>query len=850
MRMPTYYKVSRLPGKFRIYDVRTPVGKNLPVARGWEHNLEEGQKPTALDPTAAHFSSNPGEMLGKVYHYDQAGNQIGEANDITLGNYVVTEREAHIQSTIEIRPSEHDSEKLTVVEACQNTLGLPEDRAKHPYTLSDSASRRIETAIIDLEWIDSISITPNNSVVLAYTPAGSHPQTLTLRGSDMRDSHGQTLSDVEHIYQSQFYTRETERFEPQIDVFNGIHRLIVHKTKTYDIPKPKDLKIPHQGSLKIHPASADLTIAVANEHVPITRAEPIHPSDIEQIDFSLSQVRRGSVQQAISSQVRDGERGNVSADYVRDPYFYGLVIFACFETLEKWGQNFAIERGKSVRAHRGIQSGRTHTMHFKLLFDEFADLLGTNNPYYKKLTNFAEEIWPAGVSEDTQMEMAYWLKGLRMWVVKEMIAIMAAEKVLGRYYKQNAQRYDFSEPLFNLAFLLSKIDIVEARFLGRKTVMMSWAEMSEIAAGRTWYKLAGPITVEHSSIPIYLGTLGHVMFFPVDLVYFIIAWSFRTVASSINYCQHLWSLGYNFATGFWKNPIIERVFLKGYARAAMRQFLDRNQFGTFMSTVSGSGQVVPSGDIALIAGFATTTALTLISTVVLMSLGGLASWLLLPAGLAAIPVGLALLAKGLSSSNSFKKAALATLGTLATLAAATAVVVGAPVLWTSFLSIAIIANFGFGLYSLGLLIGSLVTIYKAIKAQKNPVEQRTLSTEQQAIFDQVSHDFRHNKLNFGYRDLNEMREDLRQILSEINILDRKGNFIQGEFHPYRNVSHEILDIYTAIEMTLCLKAIRDLYNNPDNATARQSLITLLKETREFIVIDTAAKMYRRLGLKL
>jgi hypothetical protein len=581
-------------------------------------------------------------------------------------------------------------------------------------------------------------------------------------------------------------------------------------------------------------------------------------------------------------------------------------------------------------------------MPWQLLYNELSDIMETNSPYLKKLSNFAQEIWGPGVSEDTQMEMACWLKGIKMWVVKEMVALMPAEKEWGRYDTQNTKRYHFSEMLFHLAFTLSQVDILEARVLGKKPVLMNWAEMSEITAGRTWYKWVFAQIVEKSAIPAYLFSFGHVLFYPVDLVYFVGSWLFRTVASSLNYVQHLWSLGYGFATGFWKNPALELTMLGGYFKAATRQFLDRNQYATFAPTVGGTGATIPRDYKAWVWGFAGMTSSSLLFSGIFLALGGLASWLIPPTGLAMMFMGRSAFAKGLSSYRGWKKYALALGGAAATATGTAMAIAGLPALWTNFFSIAIIANVGFGFYTLGLLIKAILEMKKATKAKKDPVHQKIIidsdiwtradltgikkleelkgfvearpnkyrfeeyatnsgflmikgkmsSVEKDLLLEifppkpeekiieglfnqsqahplQASRSRSVEELVRGYKsyqrieerlhqekasltiaDLEQMKNGLKQILVKFNVMDKKGKITQGVEHPYRHISHEILDVYKAIEMAICIKACSDLHKNSSSQEAREALLGLLKESREYIVIDTAAKMYRRLKLNL
>ncbi|MGB9613110.1 MAG: hypothetical protein ACPL4K_02900, partial [Candidatus Margulisiibacteriota bacterium] len=620
IKKPGYYQIWSLGERIRISDIRIPRGITVFVPRGWDQNLTQGMKIESIS-----FSPVNQKIRGKVIFYNEEGKPVDQ-EEIDLPNYVILNRAEHLQKVIEIVPKDKDNKKLTVIERRLDTKGLSEDQSKYVYNITPAIAKKIQKEIPDLRWIQKVEITKDKQVRITYTTPNDpnfckelpFPQASFIDnfGRILLDNRSQGMTSLEDIYQAKFYCRETERFSPTIDVYHGNLRLIVHKVKRYDIDKPNNLQLPNGAStFKIFPAVQDAVATVRtskNEtvEVPIAFSEPMEKIK-PYIDYTLSQVEEGQIQSAIGPQTRLGEQNNISFQYPRDPYFYGLTIFALARSIEKWGENFAINRAKAVRAFRGIQSGRTHVMPLKLLFNELADIMETNNEFYRKLSNFAEEIWGPGVSEDTQMEVAYWLKGIKMWVIKETIAIMNTEKEWGLYNKQNTQRYIYSEVLFNLANLLATVDIVEGRFLGTKPLMMKWAEISEILAGRTWYKVGWAKLVEFSAVPVYLASLGHILFYPVDLYYFVGSWIFRTIASSINYTRHLLSLGYGFVTGFWRNPALELTMLWGYVKAANQQHIKRNQYGTFVPTRSGAGETVPTANRRLIWGYTAATSLGL-----------------------------------------------------------------------------------------------------------------------------------------------------------------------------------------------------------------------------------------------
>lgn len=99
-------------------------------------------------------------------------------------------------------------------------------------------------------------------------------------------------------------------------------------------------------------------------------------------------------------------------------------------------------------------------------------------------------------------------------------------------------------------------------------------------------------------------------------------------------------------------------------------------------------------------------------------------------------------------------------------------------------------------------------------------------------------------------DLETKQGQLKNILIRHQLMTKKGRILQGDEHPYRDAGHKMLDIYKALEIAICIKACRELRDNPNNADTRKSLLNLLRETREYIVIDTASKLFRRLDLRL
>lgn len=575
-----------------------------------------------------------------------------------------------------------------------------------------------------------------------------------------------------------------------------------------------------------------------------------------------------------------------------------------------------------------------------MLFNEFADIIDTNSEFYIKLSNYAKEIWGPGVSEDTQMEMTYWLKGIKMWAVKQAVAIMVAEKEWSRYKVQNAERYNYSEVLFNIATLLTKIDILEARYLGKQPPLLSWAEMSEIIAGRTWYKLPFAKRIELGAIPKYLGTFGYVLYYPVDLTYFMGAWLANTIASGWNYLQHLYSLGYDFITGLFKNPSMELTFLEGYYRGAKQQFLHRNQFGTFVLTVTGGGGAVPAEYEETVNKYAIRTGLSLAITAPLLVLSGL-NWVVLALGATGTVKGLSMLLKGTSKNEGAKGAKKALAVGKDILYRGTGLALGTASLFTAGyglftllanpLNLAVFANVIFGIYSFSLLLGAkreimtaktesdvkkdyyaylgkvskahieenatlkpkadavidalkadgymdkttgeitdkftgqeatfalpssalsaaeITETFKVLSKIQSKRLQETLDPTNKLLLETIKKTIATNRFTLSIDEIKYQKSQLEQVLREINIMDKKGQIKQGILHHHRLAAHFILDTHSDLEMLLCSHLIERLRTNGNDIQAKTELKTLLKETRNFTVIETASHMYRRLNLSL
>ncbi|MFA5104255.1 MAG: hypothetical protein WC527_03695 [Candidatus Margulisiibacteriota bacterium] len=604
-----YFKVSIDPKEVNISDVCIPRGLPVQIIKAWARGLKEGDKVEDVSRTGdiyivdGRFTVEPPptkakNLKGNIIGVVEGGRQDGMVIDLGRMLGRSAGQAAQVDDIIEIAPNKDG--KLEVISRRRDASGLSLDSSAFVYNLTEEAAKRLEAAIPDLRWVDESNIEINqDGVILHYRVPGGEDRTFTLRTDDVADNFGAGFLRNEEMQVSStahVYTGEDKNFRPSLDIINGNLRLVVHKVdrEEKDIALPAEIK--GKRNFVIRPTTANSAVLIGGNWVPLNLDTPIVDSSVMEIDLDLSQVYEGQIKSVIGPQTRFGNWGDISLQYPRDPYFYGLPISAGFETIGEYGENFGLNRAKALRGQRGIQSGRTHTMPYTLLHNSmFADIMETNSEYYKKLSDYGHWLTGAGVSEDTQMEMVLWLMGLRMHVVKDMLTIMAAEKTFDKYKVQNTTRYNYSESLFTEPFKFIFKDLVNGFNPGNRTdpfYFVTPEAMAEITAGRTWYKYPWAKSVELSAIPTFLLTKGYVPFFPVDMPIFMSSWLFRTFSSMMNYKQQLNSLGYGlFETGLFDNPAKEIGYLNGYNRGAWEQWLYRPQFATFMLTSAAGGKV-------------------------------------------------------------------------------------------------------------------------------------------------------------------------------------------------------------------------------------------------------------------
>ena len=826
----SWYKIIRSGPNILIPRTNIPRGMLAPIMPGWNAGLRQGFEICAINNSGriylqdGYFSPVPfsgehvelrrGSILGMVF--PAAGGPFA----LDLGAYRQWDQVGHVRSTVEIVPSlDSDGNKtgnMSVIERRMTGKGMWDDRSAYVYNITSEGMRRVLDEIIDLSWITDVRVSKQGVDVMVEMP-NSGPVPVHLEGDLFRDNFGRALLDNRRarvfseadIFQSQYYTPSTERYRPTIDFYeDGDHglKLIVNRVNTYEIPEPAELE--DLGYYQIFPSTAASAVRVDDGRwLPLTVTRPVERPDLVELD-GVSKVRAGNIDGVIGPQTREGNRGELSGQYVRDPYFYGLQdVFASFPLQYSWGTSFGINRAKALAdKFMAVQSGRTHCMRVEDIFDPLvADIMTTNNPYYIKLSNFGAALWGPGVSEDTQMDKWMRILGPGMHVVKTQVGIMTAEKIWGRYNTQNTQRYNRSEQLFTFPFDLVRGDIAQGfmsslPFVGDSALPSGYfnsGAKAEIAAGATWYKVPFAKGLEYMAVPGFLGTMGHVLFYPVDLPMFTTAWAARTLFSSLNYGMQMTTLGFGFKEGFFRNPMHELSFFGGYWQDAWKQHQDSSQFGTFMSTVGGSGDGIPLYNKLWVGGFGAAAVSSL----------GLAGYALATGGLDQLtpPTGL-----GLS------------------------------------------ANIFFGMYSAYIFLSALSFMKTADKkevGQKDSAafqnERPQASTDYNAILARVTA----AGLGMPCGELFAQRDAIAGILTGLDALDKNRNPHITFKNPYRNIANQILVLYTTIELLIYRNAALALINDINDNDARVAIRRLAEETREPSIVKAAGSLFRDLGLQ-
>jgi hypothetical protein len=815
-----FYSVIPAVGNGFLYvrNLAIPRGKSVPILSSWGKHLDKRSKIlevnnsgniyiinnrfTPVLPLGSRAKNQKGGIIGKVLFF---GKGAGQSIVVPLGKYINFNQVERVSGTIEIIPSEASPAKLRVIERRMDTTGLEQDRSKYIYTIKPHGVKTIRQYIPDLEWIERVKINRDKSISIIYSyNSGDKVERfqIQLPGDLFTDNFGKPLlcnkrvkmDRLEDIYQSNFYSEETRRFQPRIDVYGGNLRLVVEKVKIYEIDKPSELK--GEKNFKIFPSTAICAMRVEGENsetwIPGDTKNPVtHKGMIDLGPDGFSHIRHGEPDHAVGAQHRmgtdpQGKKGDISGEKPRDPYFYGLQRIVN-RIREKYGSYFAINRAKSLRASRGIQSGRGSMFPWDLLYDTlFADIIETGSKFFKKLSNFASHYWGPGVSEDTQFEIALWLLDIKMHVINELTNIMTAERELARYKTQEENRYILSKTLFRLAAKIVSFELWKGRILGKSPIFLDkMGAFWEIIAGWKWYDRPFAMTAEAPATGTFLGAFGHILFLPVDLALFGISITFLILAESINYLHHLWMLGYRFTTGFFKNPALDLEHLHGYFTANIRQIKKGLQFADFATTHGGSGKGLQRISQAWKWGFAAITAYG-VGTLVYSGIVGSLSLI-------------------------------------------------------SFLGLGTLLNGFFACYFLTLLgisifYGSKYRYNRTRKEQqKNQKPLSTLEMNYKNIYNEYR-DILMNTWDKGYgldfATLLNYRERLGSILKSapLNAMNKNGAASVSLDNPWRDVANQMLDAYSQIETMIVLKAKRNIEIGTGFGTPRDALLAL-RESR-------------------
>lgn len=921
-------------------------GKPVRLNAGWKAGLREGDRVADVNNSGQIYLENGnfsptgqpqnrianGSIIGRVIHQGGVNPSV-----INLGKYVNLDQVDHVERTIEIRPS-HNQNRLQVIERRMDNQALNEDASAYIYTITPEGRRCIESQT-PLRNITSVQIDQNRNIIVSYIRNDTNTaHQFTVMGEHVVDNFGHTLlnnvegrvSELDHIYQPrQGHENDTEtrRFNPRIDELDmgdDRLRLVVHKIDSHDIPLPAGTSMP-SGDFTIFPSTARSAVCISGRWIPVN-TRILRPNLIERGSNGFSEVFQGGIKSVVGPQTRFGNLGDMSA-YLRDSYFYGLPVFSRFG---RDGGHFGINRGKALRAQRGIQSGRTHTMIYKLTYAMYtATMMPTENQYYMKLSNYIDELHAAGVSEDTQFEVAQYFLGLRMHVLKEMTAIMPAEKILNKYEIQNTKRYNYSEEVFHLPFRIVMQDLVEGYSPFHQMephYFMSPAAMSEITAGRTWYKWALAKIAEITPIPFYLLSQeivrsisrtfgipengqdagGAISLLQSDLELYMPAMGVKMAASLYNYKQMLNSVGFNLLRdGLWRNVATEFSFMAGYLRGAATQFLYRNQHADFALTAGGQAGSVSSDAKCVIDALILVYGYSLGSSIYNTIKGGYDHQLSAPYGFGtafnmgwgAYLFAVLVYARAILALESRRPVVQNRFTTRAQIREVLEVepshsisreiydwfmrnILGsAPITHSIFNGLQgnditgrvqrtdavtdnifnFLANNGY-IDNNGNLLPSALSLRSASDLSLPP----NFSNLRDQIFDVIQRRREHqhidttaydaarqavlgvgNPQNISYQQLFEHRENLIDLLGQINAVKGNGDLSFGLWHTWRNEANAIRETLTQTEMLITTRAINELRSGTATPSiALASLRTILRETREFIVRNDALKKYQ------
>ena len=829
-----------------------PVAKALPIHRGWLRGLAIDAKilakpglPGAINSSGKIFldqqlgSYSPVPFAGATRHIGNLGivtSPDAQATDFQsfvtalpllgpselksvpwttrLGIKMGLDQAEHVRNVIEIIPSPTDPTKLTVFERRMETLGTRvQDRSKHIYAIMldkidlDPVLREQFSQIVDTRDIKKVMVNPDKSVTITYQPPEKDEIKITLPGSCFRDNYGHSMLDnpkakltsPRDIYQRDTYSVETMLFQPEIGIFGGVPALVVHKVWSYDIKKPdtetfRTLRVNYQ----VFPSTGYSALQMENAKWLPVNDYLFRP---QMIDRELSGIINSDMPAAVNCQNRIGNEATIVYQQ-RDIYFYGMQLYAKARTIFRYGSNFGLNFFKGL-VDRGINSGRTYTESAVAIFrSAWTKLHETNNPHYNKVMSHGQEVEATGVGEDQQRITKLTLEGLKNLIMKTLDNIMSAEgnaepSGWGPVNNQNTKRYIFSRAL---AAVLTKL-IKWEMFLGNITrpAFSSIKQIFETLALKFWYDWPLAEIVKLLAAPVFLLTRAYVPFLPVDQILFVYTWCKKTVSAIVNFCFHLKNLALRpFRDGFINNSAIELSFLYGYSVSALTQFYERNQFTVFFMTHAGRGKKVP-----------------LANQVTVWGLGAFS--------LSAVMYGFYMI--------------------FATSGAILAGMFGVVFAINQFFC-------GFQTFICGRSAQLMRQANKGWVTQKNMGDYAREKAADSASYQDILASTRAFSAG-SITDYNEMfdcRAALKGLLINLNAINKNGRVALYRTNAYGLVANEMLDIYTNLEMAISLKATDDLRQNIGNLAARQAVRDMLHSTKNFMVVDTLAKTFRKLHL--
>ncbi len=444
-------------------------------------------------------------------------------------------------------------------------------------------------------------------IEVVWTPAGmTSRDPIFIPAEAFIDNYGKKLMDnsemnvtgLDHIFQSDRYTPETEEFRPRIEFYpdSGLS-LRVDLMDKYDVKidgADYEKLIEKAGpGFQIFPSAAYSAFHVGEGWLPLN--EKVTHTHL--LDLSMTTVEKNKVVSAVNAQNRVGFWTKLVIK-IRDIIFYGGEEYTSPLTRLKKGISFSLEFAKGL-VGRGICSGRSTVIKWDALFSRFSYVEPTNNPNQKKIKD-GHNIMGWSIGEDHKSaEEGIYRFGKAMEVLKvsfdtiHMLAgnIEEAERKIGAWFNQTAKRYIFSEGLFINPFRLALAGKMSSALLGRRPDLVSWPALAEIAAGRFWYKYALAAVMQIFAALAYILSGGLIALIPFDQHVIFATWLLNNLFSPFAFVVAFTTLGFGYAkaflVGFILNKKIDDLALIDNFNTALTQYVERNQWANYFLTSHG-----------------------------------------------------------------------------------------------------------------------------------------------------------------------------------------------------------------------------------------------------------------------